>query len=94
MAEVIWNGNGQGEFDFDYLANLTDVEFAKSVEGFIGVSSDFKALKVIDGHFVVTVICVTGAQVIVRNYNKDDGFKTFSSLSVDELDWIGSVLHG
>lgn len=93
MINIVWENDGQGEFDFDYLENLTDAEFASYVQR--DISRDgFKALKVAFYGYLVTTICVYDHQIFVRNYDKDTCFKTYSSFSVDNLDWIGSVLHG
>lgn len=93
MAEVVWNANGQGEFDFDYLLNLTDEKFVKQVTTMLD-SKRNKAIKVIDLGYLVQVLMVEKYVVQIFIFNKEDKEISFAVLNKDDVDWVGSVFNG
>lgn len=69
MAEIIWK-NGQGEFDFDYLLNITSAEFVKKVS-FVMDNRGFRGAKVNKLEFNdvdVLIIFDWGLYVFTFNY--------------------------
>ena len=90
MAEIIWNANGQGEFDFDYLLNLTDDFFVERVKKDID-NPFFKSMKISVGERFVKVIIVNDGLVYLRSYDMVNFMDNHIVLHGVDIDWIGSV---
>lgn len=85
MAEIVWN-NGQGEFDFDYLLNLTDANFVDVVSFALG-SEHFKSVKVQVEQDCINAIVVTKFSVSIYTYNRFMKKYHVSFLDNDTLIW-------
>ena len=94
MAEIIWN-KGQGEFDFDYLLNLTNQKFVDSVLNSIQYDElKVSTIKVSDFPSVVQVIVYYGyAFKVFQFYKISENFESVS-LVYDDLKWMHDTLGG
>lgn len=97
MAEVVWNANGQGEFDFDYLLNLTDQNFcdfvSKQLDNHLGA---VKVIKVVEMYGVVRVTAVTLFELTIYRYWKHEKLKPeYDSITItdNELLWAMEVMQ-
>lgn len=78
MAKIIWNNNGQGEFDFEYLLKITSEEFVKRFEQVFDIANDEtsfrKVLRVIVDEFAsagsVDVYIINDTTVSILTYNR------------------------
>lgn len=96
MAEIVWLNNGQGEFDFDYLLNLTDQNFcdyfSSRLSGLEEISN-VKAIKVENNVSVtVQVTVVTNGGIVVFQYWKDNGRCDSVTIGGIDLSWIMEVM--
>lgn len=91
MTEIVWNNDGQGEYDFDYLLKLTDEDFVRAVKL---DSKNAQSIKVTNYSNVVQVLVVTSAAVYIHLYQKDDKTRSFNMLTCVDIDWIGSAMNG
>lgn len=99
MAEIIWDNNGQGVFDFDYLLNLTDQDFCDDVATFVkkcSARNDFvKTIRVKnddDSVFVeVFIVLKHGFQVF--SYFKLSKNRRESFISAVDLAWALEVIN-
>lgn len=97
MTELVWNANGQGEFDFDYLLNLTSQVFVDVVSRALcdEFRGTLKSIKVEDTGDFVRVYIIQGAILSVYNYFKNDKSYEFIPLSISDLDWaLGAMRNG
>jgi len=92
MEEVVWNVNGQGEFDFDYLLNLTNQEFVECVEKSI---TDFQrnvTVKVQVGD-QIKVFVADNNFVHIHVFSKMLQARRSYFLNKHEIDWISEVMR-
>lgn len=96
MAEIMWTKDGQGQFDFDYLLNLTNQDFVDVIAKFI--DKDYvKQVKVIKKDITnyVEVIIVNRHSVRTFVYTGTSVNLDYesTSLSIDDLMWALEVMQ-
>ncbi|MBX8946013.1 hypothetical protein [Lysinibacillus sp. K60] len=93
MTEKVWV-NGQCEFDFEYLLNLTNQEFVAAVSSNVDdeFTGEVKSIKVEeDSHFVRVYVVYRGF-LGVFNYFKVDKSYAYTTLSKSDLNWALEVM--
>lgn len=92
MAEVIWNANGQGEFDFDYLLKITNenfvVEFEKDLKKY-----NFKFVEVFDNEYLVRLHAVDSRFLYIYSFDKLRKTKSFVLLNYMQLERYLEVIQ-
>ena len=93
MAEVVWNANGQGEFDFDYLLKLTNQEFVDRVKKSItDIFQNNATVKVQVGD-QVKVFVADNNFVHIHVFSKILQASRSYFLNKYEIDWISEVMR-
>ena len=97
MAEVIWENNGQGKFDFDYLLKLTNQDFCDAVANYLdrsNVRNDVvKTIKVDDSFVSVDVFIVHSHGLQVFTYFKHGKEQKESFINSVDLAWALEVIE-
>lgn len=98
MTDIVWLNNGQGAFDFDYLLNLTDQDFADDVSAFVKRCVDrndfVKTIKIKnDESFCVSVFIVLTHGLQVFTYFNGSKNRRESFISVVDLAWALEVIN-
>lgn len=93
MVEIIWN-NGQGEFDCDFLLNLTDEILVSRIYDILRISGDFiKSIKVNGDDCFVNIIIVELFGVSLFKYDKESGDIFYDAVTQTDLRWILSFYN-
>lgn len=92
MAEIIWTKDGQGQFDFDYLLNLTNQDFVDVITNQLS-RPHVKSIKVMTSLLFVEVFVVSTYSVRVYNYHQSTGIYDTTSLNDSDLLWILEVMQ-
>lgn len=101
MAQIIWNNDGQGEFDFDYLLKITSEEFVKQFEQVFDIANDErlsrKVLKVTVNESLsagsVEVCIINDTIVSILTYNRHSKDINVVILEKDQLINIMDVMN-
>lgn len=98
MTEIVWNNDGQGEFDFDYLLNLTDRDFSDLVAAFVNncvKRNDFiKTIRVKNDESLsldVFIVLTHGLQVFTYFHGSKKRRESF--ISAVDLAWALEVIN-
>lgn len=94
MTKVIWNENGQGEFDFEYLLNLTSEEFIEEFKNYFDVlsSRNRKVVVKIEESYcgnTIHIYLTNGGTCVVYDFYKES--KIFKSSSIGS--WQIVIFH-
>lgn len=90
MAEIRFEENGQGFFDFEYLLNITNELFVNRIKS--QLSLVFKNdIKIIENELYVTVIIQHISTTIYKFY-KEDKIITYSNITPEELRNINQMV--
>lgn len=96
MTKIVWN-NGQGEFDFDYLLNITNQEFVDLVSHSMKSDDDIfelKSVKVSEFQGYVKLVLLFGDVIQVFEYHKTMDRIHVVSIGRSELRWALDVMDG
>jgi len=97
MAEIIWENNGQGKFDFDYLLKLTNQDFCDAVSDFLDRSRDrndfVKTIKLDDTSSYVQVFIVVNHGLQVFTYFKLSKNQRGAFINSLDLAWALEVIN-
>lgn len=93
MAEIIWENNGQGKFDFDYLLKLTNQDFCDDVAQSCGDYESVKTIKVVHRDLYTTVFVVKGHGLREHTYYKNSKTRTGTFINLADLTWALEVIN-
>lgn len=92
MAEIVWSKDGQGEFDFDYLLNLTNQNFVGFIENRIN-QDYFKSIKIIENRSSVEVIVANTWGVRIYDFDRINKRYEATAINTDDLVWALNVIQ-
>ncbi|MEK5081070.1 hypothetical protein MKX73_19280 [Solibacillus sp. FSL W7-1436] len=91
MTEMVWSKDGQGEFDFDYLLNITNRHFVNLIANSIN-GDYFKSIKILKDSSSVQVIIANRWGVKIYYFDTKSKSYQASIIDADNLVWALKVI--
>lgn len=92
MTELVWNANGQGEFDFDYLLKLTNENFVSEFEKDLK-KYNFKFVEIFDNEYLVRLHAVDSHFLYIYSFDKLRKTMSFVLLNYMQLERYLEVIQ-
>lgn len=92
MTNIVWSKTGQGEFDFDFLLNLTNEDFVNVISKQLD-RPNIKSIKIKPSFGLVEVIVVAISSVRVFNFCLSTSTYETIALNDDDLTWALEVMQ-